>query len=336
MVAESKTIIYQDFSEMIGNTPLIRLRRASELTGCEILGKAEFLNPGGSVKDRTALGMILQAETEGRLQTGGLIVEGSGGNTGISLALIGRARGYRTLIVVPENQAQEKKDLLRLCGAQVKEAPVVPYRDPQNYVRQSAQIAQTLAKTAQNSVLWTNQWDNTANREYHRQTTGPELWAQCQPDGFICSVGTGGSLAGIGAYLKGRDQNIAIGLADPGGSALACYIQQGRLQAEGSSIIEGIGQTRITGNIDGMQIDLAYSIKDQEALPILFGLLHEEGLCLGGSSAINVAGAIRMAQDLGSGKTIVTLLCDSGTRYSSRLFNPTFLQAHHLPVPTWL
>ena len=334
MVSESQAIICQDFSEVVGNTPLIRLRQASALTGCEILGKAEFLNPGGSVKDRTALGMIRQAEAEGRLSPGGLIVEGSGGNTGISLALIGRARGYRTLIVIPENQAQEKKDLLRLCGAQVQEAPAVPYRDPQNYVRQSAQIAETLAETEQNGVVWTNQWDNIANREYHRQTTGPELWAQCQPDGFICSAGTGGSLAGIGTYLKAQNNNIVIGLADPGGSALTHYVQHGRLQAKGSSVIEGIGQTRITGNIEGMQVDLAYSIADQEALPILFELLHEEGLCLGGSSAINVAGTIRLAKDLGPGKTIVTLLCDSGTRYLSRLFNPAFLQAHRLPGPT--
>jgi len=325
-------------TETIGNTPLIKLRKASELTGCTILGKAEFLNPGGSVKDRAALFIILDAERHGLLEPGGLIVEGTAGNTGIGLALVGNARGYRTLIVIPNSQSQEKKDMLRLCGAQLEEVAPAPYRNPGNYVRVSERRAQELAPIETHGVLWANQWDNTANREAHFRTTGPEIWAQTdgKVDGFVCAIGTGGSLAGISAFLKKQRASIKTAVADPMGAGMYSYIKTGSIKAEGNSITEGIGQNRITKNIEGAPIDDAYQIPDEEALPIVFSLLKEEGLCLGGSSGINVAGAIRMARDLGPGHTIVTLLCDSGTRYQSKLFNPAFLRDKGLPVPSWL
>ena len=330
--------IRDGLSDAIGNTPLIKLRKASELTGCTILGKAEFLNPGGSVKDRAALYIILDAERRGLLQPGGLIVEGTAGNTGIGLALVGNARGYRTLIVIPNSQSQEKKDMLRLCGAQLEEVPPAPYRNPNNYVRVSERRAQELALTEPYGVLWANQWDNTANREAHLRTTGPEIWAQTggKVDGFVCAVGTGGSLAGVSSYLKEQRASIRTSVADPMGAGLYSYIKTGEIKAEGNSITEGIGQNRVTKNIEGAPIDDAYQIPDEEALPIIFDLLKEEGLCLGGSSGINVAGAIRMARDLGPGHTVVTLLCDSGTRYQSKLFNPAFLREKGLPVPSWL
>ena len=326
------------FIEAIGNTPMIRLRRASEETGCEILGKAEFLNPGSSVKDRAALAIVRDAEAKGLLRPGGVIVEGTAGNTGIGLALVGNARGYRTIIVIPETQSQEKKDMLRLCGADVREVPAVPYKDPNNYVKVSGRLAEELAQTEPNGAVWANQFDNVANRQGHFATTGPEIWRQTdgRVDGFICAVGTGGTLAGVGMFLKERDPNVAIGLADPFGAALYSYYTTGELKAEGESITEGIGQGRITANLEGAPVDRAYRIADTEALPIVFDLLREEGLCLGGSSAINVAGAIRLARDLGPGHIIVTILCDSGTRYQSKLFNPLFLRSKGLPVPAWL
>lgn len=326
------------FIEAIGNTPMIRLRRASEETGCEILGKAEFLNPGSSVKDRAALAIVRDAEAKGLLRPGGVIVEGTAGNTGIGLALVGNARGYRTIIVIPETQSQEKKDMLRLCGADVREVPAVPYKDPNNYVKVSGRLAEELAQTEPNGAVWANQFDNVANRQGHFATTGPEIWRQTdgRVDGFICAVGTGGTLAGVGMFLKERNPNVAIGLADPFGAALHSYYTTGELKAEGESITEGIGQGRITANLEGAPVDRAYRIADTEALPIVFDLLREEGLCLGGSSAINVAGAIRLARDLGPGHIIVTVLCDSGTRYQSKLFNPLFLRSKGLPVPAWL
>jgi cysteine synthase A len=326
------------FLDSIGNTPLIRLRLASEETGCTILGKAEFLNPGGSVKDRAALAIVADAEARGLLKPGGVIVEGTAGNTGIGLALVGNARGYRTVIVIPDTQSQEKKDMLRLCGADLREVPAVPYRDPNNYVHVSNRLAQQLAAEEPNGAIWANQFDNTANRDGHYRTTGPEIWQQTdgRVDGFTCSVGTGGTLAGVGMALKERNPRIRIALSDPLGAALHHYYKHGSLKAEGSSITEGIGQGRITANLEGAPIDDSYQIPDQEALPVLFGLLHREGLCLGGSSAINVAGAIRLARDLGPGHTIVTMLCDSGARYQSKLFNPAFLRSKGLPVPSWL
>ena len=330
--------IVDGLTEAVGNTPLIRLRRASDLTGCTILGKAEFLNPGGSVKDRAALYIIRDAEDRGALEPGGLIVEGTAGNTGIGLALVGNARGYRTLIVIPETQSQEKKDMLRLCGATLEEVPAAPYRDPGNYVRVSERRAKELAETEANGVLWANQWDNTANRDAHVLGTGPEIWEQTdgKVDGFVCAIGTGGSLAGISLALKERNPNVVTAAADPMGAGMYSYFKTGEIHAEGSSITEGIGQSRITANIDGAPIDDAYQIPDEEAVPVVFELLKEEGLCLGGSSGINVAGAIRLARDLGPGHTIVTLLCDNGTRYQSKLFNPEFLREKGLPVPDWL
>lgn len=324
--------------ESIGNTPLIKLRKASELTGCHILGKAEFLNPGGSVKDRAALFIIQDAEQRGALRPGGLIVEGTAGNTGIGLTLVANARGYRCLIVIPETQSQEKKDMLRLCGAELMQVPAKPYKDPGNYVRVSERVANELAATEPHGVLWANQWDNTANREAHLRTTGPEIWAQTggRIDGFVCAIGTGGSLAGISMYLKERREAVVTAVADPPGAAMYSYFTTGELKAEGSSITEGIGQGRVTKNIEGAPIDKAYQIPDTEALPIVFSLLKEEGLCVGSSSGVNVAGAIRLARDLGAGHTIVTLLCDSGTRYASKLFNPEFLREKGLPVPDWL
>lgn len=330
--------VLDGLTETVGNTPMIRLRKASELTGCTILGKAEFLNPGGSVKDRAALYIVRDAEERGALMPGGLIVEGTAGNTGIGLALVGNARGYRTLIVIPETQSREKKDMLRLCGAALEEVPAAPYRDPGNYVRVSERRARELAETEPNGVLWANQWDNTANRDAHYRGTGPEIWEQTdgRVDGFACAIGTGGSLGGIAAFLKERRPGIVTAAADPMGAGMYSYFKTGEIASEGSSITEGIGQSRITKNIDGAPIDDAYRIPDEEALPVVFDLLKEEGLCLGGSSGINVAGAIRLARDLGPGHTVVTLLCDSGARYQSKLFNPAFLREKGLPAPAWL
>ncbi len=326
------------FVGTVGNTLLIRLRAASEATGCDIYGKAEFLNPGGSVKDRAALAIITDAEKKGQLRPGGVIVEGTAGNTGIGLALVANARGYRTVIVMPETQSQEKKDMLRLCGADLRLVPAAPYANPANYVRYSGRLAEEMAQSEPNGAIWANQFDNVANRQGHYETTGPEIWQQTdgKVDGFTCSVGSGGTLGGVGLALKERNKNIQIVLSDPMGSALYGYYKNGALKAEGNSITEGIGQGRITKNLEGAPIDDAFQISDQEALPILYDLLQHEGLCLGGSSAINVAGAIRLARKLGKGKTIVTVLCDSGTRYQSKLFNPAFLREKNLPVPAWL
>ncbi|HMV71744.1 MAG TPA: cysteine synthase A [Pseudomonadales bacterium] len=325
-------------AELIGNTPLVRLRRASELTGCEIIGKAEFMNPGGSVKDRTALGIVRDAERRGLLRPGGRIVEGTAGNTGIGLSLLANALGYRTTIVIPETQSPEKIDMLMLCGAELKLVPAVPASDPNHYVKVSGRLAEELAAREANGVLWANQFDNTANRDVHRDTTGREIWEQTggSVDGFICSVGTGGTLAGVAEYLRTRKPQVRIGLADPGGAALCNYYTHGDLRATGESITEGIGQTRITGNLEGFTPDFACQVPDEEALPYVFDLLAHEGLCLGGSSAINIAGAVRLARELGPGHTVVTILCDYGTRYQSKLFNPAFLRRRRLPVPTWL
>ncbi len=330
--------IAQDLLAAIGRTPLIRLRRASEATGCEILGKAEFMNPGGSVKDRAALAMVQDAVRRGVLKPGGVIVEGTAGNTGIGLALVGNAMGFRTVIVIPETQSQEKKDMLRLAGAELVEVPAVPYANPYNYVKVSGRLAERLAREEPAGAIWANQFDNTANREGHSETTGPEIWEQTggRVDGFICAVGTGGTLAGVGMALKARNPKITIGLADPMGAALYSHYTTGELKASGSSITEGIGQGRITGNIEGAPVDVAFQIPDEEAIPVVFDLLEHEGLCLGGSSGVNVAGAVRLARHLGPGHTIVTVLCDSGTRYQSKLFNPDFLRSKNLPVPAWL
>jgi cysteine synthase len=324
--------------EAIGNTPLIRLKRASELTGCTILGKAEFMNPGQSVKDRAALFIIEDAIKEGRLRPGGIIVEGTAGNTGIGLALVANAMGFRTLIVIPDTQSQEKKDTLRLCGAELIEVPAVPYANPNNYVKVSGRLADELAKSEANGAVWANQFDNVANRDGHIRTTGPEIWAQTagRVDAFVCAVGTGGTLAGIAIALKERNPKVRIALADPMGAALYNFYTRGELKSEGSSITEGIGQGRITKNLEGAPIDLAYQIHDDEAVAIIFDLLEHEGLCLGGSSGINVAGAIRLAREIGPGHVIVTVLADYGTRYQSRLFNPEFLRSKKLPVPSWL
>ena len=324
--------------EAIGNTPLIKLTRASAATGCVILGKAEFMNPGQSVKDRAALFIIEDAVKRGVLRPGGVIVEGTAGNTGIGLALVGNALGYRSVIVIPETQSQEKKDTLRLCGAELVEVPAVPYSNPNNYVKLSGRVAEQLAKTEKNGAIWANQFDNVANRQGHIVTTGPEIFEQTDGriDGFTCAVGTGGTLAGVGIALKERNPNVKIALADPLGAALYNFYTHGTLKAEGSSITEGIGQGRITKNLEGAPIDLAFQIPDTEAVPLIFDLLKHEGLCLGGSSAINVAGAIRLAKELGPGHTIVTILADYGTRYQSKLFNPEFLRSKGLPVPEWL
>ena len=330
--------IRDGFTDMIGNTPLIRLRKASELTGCTILGKAEFLNPGSSVKDRAALAIIEDAEKSGALQPGGVIVEGTAGNTGIGLALVANARGYRTVIVIPDTQSQEKKDMIRLAGAELREVPAAPYKSPDNYVKISGRLAEELAASEPNGAIWANQFDNTANRDGHYRTTGPEIWEQTDGtlDGFVCSVGTGGSLGGVSMALKERNKDITIAVADPMGAALYNYYTDGELKAEGSSITEGIGTTRITANLEGVEVDMAFRIPDEEALPVIFDLLQHEGHCLGGSSGINVAGAIRLAQHLGPGHTIVTLLCDFGTRYMAKLFNPAFLREKGLPAPEWL
>ena len=327
---------YSDLAEAVGKTPLIRLRKASEMTGCEILGKAEFLNPGQSVKDRAALYIIRDAVAQGRLKPGGTIVEGTAGNTGIGLALVGSSMGFKTVIVIPETQSQEKKDMLRLAGAELVQVPAAPYSNPNNYVRYSGRLAERLAQTEPNGAIWANQFDNVANRQAHLETTGPEIWDQTggKVDGFVCAVGSGGTLAGIAMALQPK--GVKIALADPDGAALHSFYTTGVLKAEGSSITEGIGQGRITANLEGITPDMSFRIPDSEALPIVFDLLAEEGLCLGGSSGINVAGAIRMARVLGPGHTIVTVLCDYGNRYQSKLFNPDFLQAKGLPVPEWL
>ncbi len=324
--------------DAIGQTPLILLKRASQETGCRILGKAEFLNPGQSVKDRAALFIIRDALARGVLKPGGVIVEGTAGNTGIGLALVGAALGFRTVIVIPDTQSQEKKDMLRLAGAELVEVPAVPYANPNNYVKVSGRLAERLAASEPNGAIWANQFDNVANRQAHVETTGPEILAQTdgQVDGFICAVGTGGTLAGTAQALRAARPGVKIGLADPMGAALHSFYTTGVLKSEGSSITEGIGQGRITANLEGFTPDVSYQIPDAEAVGIVFGLLQEEGLCLGGSSGINVAGAIRLARELGPGHTIVTILCDYGTRYQSKLFNPAFLRDKGLPVPQWL
>jgi cysteine synthase len=331
-------VIRPSVLEAIGNTPLIRLKRASDETGCEILGKAEFMNPGQSVKDRAGLFIVEDAIAKGQLRPGGIIVEGTAGNTGIGLAVVGNALGHPTVIVIPDTQSEEKKDTLRLMGARLVEVPAVPYRDPNNYVKYSARLAAALNESEPNGAIWANQFDNVANRDGHIRTTAEEIWAQTggRVDGFICAVGTGGTLGGVSMGLKAKRDSIVIGLADPMGAALYSYYTTGVLKAEGSSITEGIGQGRITANLEGVVIDTAYQIPDAEMVRVVFQLLHEEGLCLGGSSGINVAGAIRLARDLGPGHTVVTVLCDFGTRYQSRLFDPAFLKSKSLPVPEWL
>jgi len=331
-------IVASSVADAVGRTPLIKLRRASEETGCTILGKAEFMNPGQSVKDRAALYIIKDALERGLLRPGGVIVEGTAGNTGIGLTIIGAAMGFRTVIVIPETQSQEKKDALRLLGATLVEVPAVPYKDPNNYVKYSGRLAEELAKTEPNGAIWANQFDNVANRQAHIETTAEEIWEQTQGkvDGFCCAVGSGGTLGGVSIGLKAKRKDIQIGLADPPGAALYSYYTTGELKAEGSSITEGIGQGRITKNLEGVQVDHAWRIEDEEAVRIVFQLLEEEGLCLGASSGVNVAGAIRLAREMGPGHTIVTVLCDYGTRYQSKLFNPAFLRSKNLPVPAWL
>ncbi len=328
-------MICNNFLEAVGNTPLIKLLKASEMTGCNILGKAEFLNPGGSVKDRAAKAIVIDAEKRGLLKPGGVIVEGTAGNTGIGLTLVGNSLGYRTVIVIPETQSQEKKDMLRLCGADLREVPAVPYRDENNYVKVSGRLAEEFAQKEENGAIWANQFDNVANRQGHYENTGPEIFEQTdgKVDAFICSVGTGGTIAGTGMSLKERNQDIIIALADPLGAALHSFYTTGEFSSRGDSITEGIGQGRITANLKDAPVDLSFQIPDEEALPICFALLKDEGLCLGGSSAINVAGAIRLAKEIGPGKTIVTILCDSGIRYQTKLFNPVFLREKNLPVP---
>ncbi|PJE38132.1 cysteine synthase A [Pseudooceanicola lipolyticus] len=328
--------IARDLAEAVGNTPLIRLKRASEETGCEILGKAEFMNPGQSVKDRAALWIIRDAVARGDLQPGGTIVEGTAGNTGIGLALVGASLGFRTVIVIPETQSQEKKDMITLAGAELVQVPAAPYKNPNNYVRYSQRLAEEIAKSEQNGAIWANQFDNVANRQAHIDGTGPEIWEQTggKVDGFVCSVGSGGTLAGVGMALQPK--GVKIGLADPMGSGIYSLYDQGEAKPEGSSITEGIGQGRITANLDGFRPDFLYQIPDEEALPYVFDLLSDEGLCVGGSTGINVAGAVRLARELGPGHTIVTILCDYGTRYQSKLFNPEFLKEKGLPVPGWM
>ena len=330
--------IYKDLPNAVGNTPLIRLNKASELTGCEILGKAEFMNPGQSVKDRAALSIINHAIADGSLKPGGTIVEGTAGNTGIGLALVGAAMGFKTVIVIPETQSQEKKDMLMLAGAELVQVPAKPYRDPNNFVRYSERLAKELDKTEPNGAIWANQFDNVANKQAHIDTTAPEIWAQTdgKVDGFICACGSGGTLTGMAEGLRSKNKDIKIGIADPDGASLFHYFAHGELKSEGGSIAEGIGQVRITKNLEGLDVDYAYNVPDAEGLPIVFDLLQEEGLCMGLSSGINVAGAIRMAKDMGPGHTIVTILCDYGSRYQSKLFNPAFLKEKGLPTPAWL
>jgi cysteine synthase A len=329
---------FGDVIGAIGRTPLIKLKKASDETGCTILGKAEFMNPGGSVKDRAALAIVRDAVARGTLRPGGIIVEGTAGNTGIGLALVANAMGFRTVIVIPETQSQEKKDMLRLQGAELIEVPAVPYSNPNNYVKVSGRIAERLAKEHPQGAIWANQFDNVANRQGHIDTTGPEIFEDTNGkiDGFVCAVGTGGTLAGVGMALKALRPEVKIAIADPMGAALYAWYSRGELKSEGTSITEGIGQGRITANLEGAPIDLAYQIRDEDALPILFDLAENEGLLLGGSSAINIAGAIRLARDLGPGHTIATVLCDSGVRYASKLYNPGFLRERNLPVPSWL
>ncbi len=324
--------------DAIGNTPLIRLRRASEATGCEILGKAEFMNPGASVKDRAALFIVRDAERRGLLRPGGRIVEGTAGNTGIGLAMVGGALGYRTTIVIPRTQSQEKKDAIRLLGAELVEVDAVPYSNPDNYVRYSGRLAEELAAKEANGAIWANQFDNVANRQAHVETTGPEIWNQTggKVDGFICAVGSGGTLAGVAEALRARNPDIKIGLADPHGASLFSYYSEGELKAEGTSISEGIGQGRITANLEGLTVDHPYWISDEEMLLAIYDLVEHEGLVMGGSTGVNVAGAVRMAKDLGPGHTIVTILCDQGSRYQSKIFNPAFLAERGLPTPPWL
>lgn len=330
--------MFNSVLDAIGNTPLIRLKRASEETGCEILGKAEFMNPGQSVKDRAGLFIIRDAEAKGLLRPGGVIVEGTAGNTGIGLTVVAKALGYRTVIVIPDTQSQEKKDALRLLGAELIEVPAVPYKNPNNYVKLSGRLAADLAKKEPNGAIWANQFDNTANRDGHVRTTAQEIWSQTggKVDGFVSAVGTGGTLAGVADGLREHSRDVKIALADPLGAALYSFYTDGELKAEGSSITEGIGQGRITANLDGFSPDFSYQIPDDEALPIIFDLVQEEGLCLGGSTGINIAGAIRLARELGPGHTIVTVLCDYGTRYQSKLFNPDFLRTKNLPIPQWM
>ena len=326
------------FIDSIGNTPLIKLRAASEATGCDIYGKAEFLNPGGSVKDRAALAIIEDAEKKGLLRPGGVVVEGTAGNTGIGIALVANARGYRSVIVMPETQSQEKKDMLRLCGADLRLVPALPYSNPGNYVRYSEVLAREIAANEPNGAIWANQFDNVANREGHYRTTGPEIFDQTDGKvaGFTCSVGSGGTLGGVALALKERNKNIRIALSDPMGSALYSWVKTGELKSSGNSVTEGIGQGRVTRNLEGLPIDTAYQITDEEALPVLFDLIEHEGLVLGGSTAINIVGAMRLARELGPGKTIVTILCDGGSRYQSKLFNPAFLREKNLPIPRWM
>ncbi len=328
--------IRQNLADLVGNTPLVRLRAVSEATGCEILGKAEFMNPGQSVKDRAALWIIRDAVARGELAPGGTIVEGTAGNTGIGLALVGASMGFRTVIVIPETQSQEKKDMLRLAGAELVEVPAAPYRNPNNFVRYSGRLAEALAKTEPHGAIWANQFDNIANRQAHLETTGPEIWEQTggKVDGFVCAVGSGGTLAGVAMALQPK--GVKIGLADPMGAGLYSYYTTGEFRIEGGSITEGIGQVRITANLKGFTPDMAWQVPDSEALPYIFDLVETEGLVLGGSSGINIAGAVRMAREMGPGHTIVTVLCDYGTRYQSKLFNPEFLRGQKLPVPAWL
>ncbi|MEL6583888.1 MAG: cysteine synthase A [Pseudomonadota bacterium] len=332
------TNTYASLPDAVGNTPLIRLAKPSEATGCEIYGKAEFLNPGQSVKDRAALSIIRAAEADGSLRPGGTIVEGTAGNTGIGLSLVGAALGYKTVIVIPETQSQEKKDMLRLAGATLVEVPAAPYKNPNNFVRYSERLAAAMAKTEPNGAIWANQFDNTANREAHVHSTAPEILEQTEGkvDGFICACGSGGTLAGTAIGLRARKADVKIGLVDPGGAALYGYFAEGELKAEGTSISEGIGQGRITKNLEGLEVDYTYRVLDDEALPVMFSLLRDEGLCMGLSTGINVAGAMRMARDMGPGHTIVTILCDYGTRYQSKLYNPAFLREKGLPAPDWL
>ena len=333
-----KNNIKNDFVDTVGNTPLIKLKKASEITGCEIYGKAEFLNPGSSIKDRAAKGIVLDAIRKKQLLPGGIIVEGTAGNTGIGLGLVGNSLGYKTLIVMPETQSQEKKDALRLIGCELKLVPALPYSNPGNYIRQSQQIAEDLSKTHENGVLWANQFDNVANQMSHYNSTGPEIWGQTEGkvDAFTCAVGTGGTLSGTGLFLKEKNKNIKIALSDPFGSGLYNYYQNGEMKAEGNSITEGIGQGRVTKNLENCPLDLSFRISDDDGLTVIFDLLKDEGLFLGGSSGINVAGAIEIAKELGPGHTIVTILCDSGQRYQSKIWNPEFLKSNDLVVPNWL
>jgi cysteine synthase A len=325
--------------DAIGHTPLIKLRRASELTGCTILGKAEFMNPGGSVKDRAGKQMILEAETRGELEPGGLVVESTAGNTGIGLAVVANARGYRTVIVIPDTQSQEKKDFLRLCGAELVEVPALAYSNPNNYQHVGRRLAEELKKTEKHGVIFADQWNNLDNRKAHYVSTGPEIWEQLNGriDGFICSIGTGGTIAGTSTFLREKKKDIVIGVADPRGAAMYSYFAHGEVKAsDGGSITEGIGLGRVTPIIEDIEVDKAYLIPDEEAVPVIFDLLEHEGLCLGGSTGINIAGAIRLAKELGPGHTIVTILADGGARYQSKLFNPAFLRSKNLPVPAWL